>query len=110
MPRRSPGSGSRRCGACSRPRTQPDRATGRRPLRHRATRASAAALTRTARRLVEAVHGRVDAVAHDRLDGVDGLFDGHVDFGSLALAEAVQHVIGAAVLRHGFTDADANTL
>src|SRR5437763_1186571 len=110
MPRRSPGSGSRRCGACSRPRTQPDRATGRPLLRHRATRASAAARARTARRLVEAVHGRVDAVAHDRLDGIGRLLDGHVDLGPLALAEPVQHVIGAAFLRHRLADADAHPL
>src|SRR5689334_22825579 len=54
---------------------------------------------------VELVHGRVDAFSGDAFDGVGGLFDGDVHLGALALAEAVQDVVGAALLGHGLPDA-----
>src|SRR5688572_30634566 len=51
------------------------------------------------RSAVVAVHGGVDAVGDDHLDGVGGLLEGDVDLLTFALGEAAEHVIGAVLLR-----------
>ena len=55
---------------------------------------------------VVAVHGGVDAVGDDALDRVGRLFDGDVHRLALALGDARQHVVGAALLRRRLADTD----
>ena len=57
---------------------------------------------------VEPVHGRVEAVGQDRLDGVGGLRDGDVELDPLGLGHAAQHVVGPLLPPGRLPDADAD--
>ena len=67
-----------------------------------------------ARRLLTAVacvvplHGGVDPVGHDGLDGVGGVLDGDVELGALALPGPPQDVVGAVLAARRLADADAH--
>jgi hypothetical protein len=57
---------------------------------------------------VEAVHGGIEPVGQDGLDGVGGLLLGDVELDPLRLAHAPQHVVGPLLPPRRLADADAD--